>query len=231
MFSPSLCNCVLSGYSYKFPINAPIEVVGGKLSAISSRVVPRDLYDLFQIAKNQSSWSTGDKSLDHAVFMYYFSLSLSFPKDVDTFNRFLNREKEFKDILWPVLPNEMKLGFKDLATENTRSFYEWATTPQNQNESRYLQKFCHGEYEPELLFSDYPEILQNAINSPSIKWRLRNISIAIDKGIINPSEAAKRFAFCETSNFEQLLDNGLTRFNDPHKNKDNINGRTFRQER
>lgn len=183
LLDPVILGSKLENPQMSFPINAPVEVVAGKLKALCERVVPRDLYDIGRIAETLSVWSTGNKSLDHAIMLFYFALSSSFPKPQNVLSRFDGRERDAEEILWPVLPSSERPALAELQ-EAARAFIEWATTPINENESEFLSNLSQGEYLPDLLFGKHDEILRNAAASPAMAWKLQNLRIGIEQGLI-----------------------------------------------
>lgn len=185
VLSPKMAASKLEGPVIEFPINAPVEIVAGKLKAICERVVPRDLYDIGRIARTRTEWSTGDEELDHALMIFYFALSSSFPKPQDILVRFDGRESDIEAILWPVLPVEMRPTLNELQ-KVVLPFLSWATLPQNDQEAAFLTSLSMGDYRPELLFGSYPDALQNANTSPAMKWKLKNLRAGIDKGLVKP---------------------------------------------
>lgn len=185
ILAPAMAKSKLDSPIVNFPINAPVEIVAGKLKAICERVVPRDLYDIGRIAGAQHEWSTEDSDADHALMIFYFALSSSFPKQQDILARFDGREHDVETILWPVLPTGMRPTLAELR-ENAAPFLSWATMPQNDSEAEFLVSLSKGKYRPELLFSSNSEMLQNAIASPAMKWKLHNLNAGIEKGLVEP---------------------------------------------
>ena len=164
-----------------FRIAAPVEAVASKIGALRSRVVPRDLYDAVQISRHRSRWSTGSEELDHAFVFFYLSLSASFPKPVDLLGRFASHVRDFEQILWPVLP----LGDNPLPSQladDAREFLHWATSPQTEAEREYLALAERGDYRPELLFREQPEIASRAASSPILLWKAENLRKAYEAG-------------------------------------------------
>ena len=169
-----------------FRVNAPIEVVAGKLTAISDRVVPRDLYDIGRIAETKSAWSTGDERLDRGVIAYYLGMAKSFPKQRKVLERFAGRDEDVKESLWPVLEQGEEPSLEELR-RRAAPFIEWAATPQSQEEAEYLDKLSNGVFEPELLFADYPGALSAARQAPTMQWKLLNLRKALPHPAVPPS--------------------------------------------
>lgn len=184
LLDPVMAKATTDVFPATFPINAPVEIVAGKLKAICERVVPRDLFDIGRIAKIRPAWSSGDDELDHSILMFYFSLSASFPKNLDILARFKGRDKDVEEILWSVLPVGQRPSLATLI-DAASPFIQWATTPQNDDEREYLQQLALGNYNPELLFSSHENILSNAQASPAMRWKVMNLEKGIEAGIIS----------------------------------------------
>lgn len=185
LLKPLMATSTTDVLNASFPINAPVEIVAGKLKAICERVVPRDLFDIGRIARSKESWTSGNDKKDHAIMMFYFSLSASFPKQMDVLSRFDGREKDVETILWPVLPTgnhpsllELKIAASDFIT--------LATQPQYDTEKQYLEMLAQGEYRPDILFADDPDLAQRADASPAMAWKLVNLRKGIEEGLVHP---------------------------------------------
>lgn len=182
---PIMAKSKLDDPIVEFPINAPAEIVASKLKAMCERVVPRDLYDVGRIGATRDEWTTGSDSADHALMIFYYALSSSFPKPQDILGRFDGRERDVETILWPVLPAAIRPTLSELKADAS-AFVDWATAPQNDNEAEFLALLSTGDYRPELLFGPGSDALQNAIASPAMRWKLRNLRTGIEKGLVEP---------------------------------------------
>ncbi|WP_172623376.1 nucleotidyl transferase AbiEii/AbiGii toxin family protein [Arabiibacter massiliensis] len=171
---PAIRTAAFDSKTISFPVNAPIEVVAGKITAISDRVVPRDLYDIGRIAETKGVWTTGDEKLDHGIITFYRGLAKSFPKNQDILARFDGREQDVREVLWPVLPADTAPSLEELKSD-AAEFLEWAATPQSKAEAEFLARLALADYMPELLFSGYPAVLNAALASPAMQWKLVNL--------------------------------------------------------
>lgn len=156
------------------PLNAPIEVVGGKIMALLGRVVPRDLYDMAFLANKREACSTGDLELDRKIMLYFFSLSDPFPRPVILRERFSGIQKEIEKNLVPVLfsDDHPKLdGMIDVVED----YIHELTSPKTDGEKEYLDKMRRAIYEPELLFDGYSDVLKAAKGNPRMMWKLQNL--------------------------------------------------------
>lgn len=163
------------GSEVAFPLNSDIELIGGKLKALLGRVVPRDLFDIYKIADIYPGVSgSGDAKLLRRIILYYSALSNPFPRPFDVVGRFANREREVEEILYPMLIGEDRPELK-MMIEIAASFVESVTSPTDDAEKEYMGKAAKGEFDPELLFADYPDTLVAAINDPAAAWKMKNL--------------------------------------------------------
>jgi hypothetical protein len=163
------------GSTVTFPINSNIELIGGKVKAMLDRVVPRDLYDVCQIAAIYPSLlESGNSMLFRRVLLYYASMSAPFPKPFEVARRFAGRDREVEEILYPML---IAGDRPDLQTMIATAvpFIAAVTTPEDDVEQRYFAEAATGHFRPELLFTDYPETLEAAKHDPAALWKMQNI--------------------------------------------------------
>ena len=158
-----------------FSVNADIELIGGKIKALLSRIVPRDLYDIYRIAEIYPSLTDSENSLlFRRILLYYASLSAPFPKPFDVVNRFSGRDRDVEEQLYPMLLQDEKPNLQ-LMIEAAAPFISTVTVPQDSEEKDYLRYMAKGTFKPELLFGDFPETLAAARNDPVAKWKMQNI--------------------------------------------------------
>ena len=163
-----------------FPINAPIEIAAGKIKALFERVVPRDLYDVRNISRRFSELTSGDKNLDRKILLYYTSIAQPFPRKLVVKDRFIGREKELRENLYPVLLDSEEPNLIEMIDE-VESFIESEVAPKTPNETLYLQKFANGLYKPELLFDEESEIAERASRNPAALWKIKNLRLAEER--------------------------------------------------
>lgn len=175
LLPPIMRDATVGNVQASFLVNAPVEVVAGKVKAIMSRCVPRDLYDIGQAAGEIEAWTTGDEELDHAIIYYHRVMTASFPKEVDVLGRFEMRQQEIEDNLWTVLPDGERPEYEELA-ERARDFIEWASSPQTIGEKDFSDNFAKGVFAPECLFEKWPDVLERANRDPGAKWKLMNLA-------------------------------------------------------
>jgi predicted nucleotidyltransferase component of viral defense system len=158
-------------------INAPIEVAGGKIMALLGRVVPRDLFDVTLLADHRETYSTGDKELDRKILLYYISLSDPFPRPILIRERFSGMEKQIEESLLPLLLSNFQPQVKDMI-DAAEGFIQELTQPKTKEEAEYLSLMMQADYQPELLFKDYPSVLQASLSNPRMIWKLQNLQKA-----------------------------------------------------
>jgi hypothetical protein len=173
---PELRSVFLSdGSEVSFPLNAKIELIGGKLKALLGRVVIRDLYVIYRIAGVYPVvLDSKDRRLLRRILLYYSALSNPFPKPFDIIKRFANRERDVETTLYPMLTSEDRPSLEEMI-EVASSFTKNATTPADDAEKEYLKRASCGDFAPELLFTDYPSTLAAARNDPVATWKMQNL--------------------------------------------------------
>lgn len=65
-------------------------------------------------------------------------------------------------------------------------FVRWATVPSFAGETRYLEALSRGEYLPEILFPENPEIVEVCVCDPVMKWKMQNLLAGIAEGKVEP---------------------------------------------
>lgn len=65
-------------------------------------------------------------------------------------------------------------------------FVRWATVPSFAGEARYLETLSRGEYLPEILFTENPEIVEVCVCDPAMEWKMQNLLAGIAEGKVEP---------------------------------------------
>lgn len=181
------CNktMMFGNVSARFLVNSSVEVVGGKVRAAASRTVPRDLYDLVRIGEERVAWTTSDPVLDHRIVFYNAVLSNRFPNHGDLADRmrFEGRERDFDQILRPVLPKGNTFTYATLLDDAIKVLAEF-THPIDDAEKEFSAAFARGELDTSTLFPDWPDIANRAARNPVALHKLNNIRSAIARGLI-----------------------------------------------
>ena len=149
------------------------ELIGGKLRALLSRAVIRDLYDSMQISQHLTDLLHDD--LTRRIILYYIATSLSFPKPITIYSRFKNLEQEVKSRLLPMLARNEQFSIAD-ASQQVIQFLTPASTPLNQTEADFLTAAGHGQFKPELLFCDEPDLTTAALGDPVAQRKFEHLA-------------------------------------------------------
>lgn len=158
------------------------ELVAGKTKALFDRLAVRDLYDIYRIQSDGLSVSMagGDQGLyrlQRRVRIYYASLSMPFPCPLSgsVVEKFANRAADLERELYPVL----HVGDRptlDAVMEAASAFVDSHVAPKDGEETEYLRQLDRESlYEPSLLFSEWPDVLKRAEQSPAAAWKVRNL--------------------------------------------------------
>jgi hypothetical protein len=159
-----------------FPINSSIELIGGKIKALLSRVVPRDLYDAYRISEIYPALlETSDQRLLRRALLYYSALSDPFPRPFVVAGRFAGRERELEDILYPMLKNNERPTLDELLAK-VDPFIAEVTKPVDDCEVAFMENAAKAVFAPSLLFEEYPLVLEAANNDPAAKWKIQNLA-------------------------------------------------------
>ncbi|MDR1712825.1 MAG: nucleotidyl transferase AbiEii/AbiGii toxin family protein [Coriobacteriales bacterium] len=177
LLSPEIRQIVLDGQVMAAILtNSAIELIGGKLKALLSRVVPRDLYDICRLAELYPALvSDGDETLMRRIMIYYSVLSDPFPKPFAVASRFHAKEREVQDILYPMLRDGERPLLADMIA-CAEDFIAITTTPKDAAEEEFVVKAAKAQLDPSLLFDDAPSILQAALADPAAKWKMQNLA-------------------------------------------------------
>jgi hypothetical protein len=165
--------------SVSFPTNAVPELIGGKLKALTGRVVIRDLFDISNIASDYNDLVADDPKLARRVILYYLSISEPFPRPFTVATRFAKRDADIDMMLVPVLNVESPRPVLAEMIETAEEFLKVASTPIDGAEEEYWDRAAKADFAPEVLFAEYPFTLEAARNDPTAKWKMRNLAGAV----------------------------------------------------
>lgn len=158
------------------------ELVAGKTKALFDRLAIRDLYDIHRVQTSglPTQMAGGDADqyrLQRRVRLYYASLSTRYPCPIDATiaERFAQRHEDIETDLYPVL-NVADRPTLDEMIENAGRFIVDHVAPKEDEEEEYLRLLdAESQYEPGLLFSRWPAVLEQAAVSPAAAWKVRNL--------------------------------------------------------
>jgi hypothetical protein len=159
----------------QFPVLAMEELMGSKLKALIERRHPRDLYDVFGFLDSRAKH---DRKLLRKLTVLFAS---TLDRDLREYRpeRYENvKQADIERLLYPLLR----------ATDRPTVETMLATVLPLLNEvldptaeEAYLTAMAAGEYQPELLFSDYPEIPKRLANHPGLLWKAANVAAHLAK--------------------------------------------------
>ena len=166
-----------NGVSFDVKTLNEIELFAGKIKAFYERCKPRDIYDIYTIAKSNSIKCDADKELLRKCVYFYGCIGNDTKKSI--FSNDLNRilELPFQDIKTQLLPmlhvNSGKYP-KEEINNTVISFLTEIMVPDGKD-IEFWNKFMQGMYEPELIFD---ELTANKLKThPVALYTLRSLSI------------------------------------------------------
>jgi len=154
----------------EFLVLAAEEVFGGKIKAMIDRRHPRDLYDLFRFAKS---------ALPHdAEILRKLAVLFCSTMDRDFRTYTVERisavdEKELGRLLYPLLKADDRPKPAEMLAA-TRPLLEGVLD--HTREEAYLVAIASGKYQPQLLFSKHPEIVERILLHPALLWKAQNVA-------------------------------------------------------
>ena len=154
----------------QFPVLAAEELMGSKLKALIDRRHPRDLYDAFRFL---SSGADYDRELLRKLAVLFAS---TLDRDLREYRpeRYENIEKtEIERLLYPLLRATDRPAASDMLRVVAPVLRD---VLDHDKERAYLEAMIRGKYQPELLFSDYPEVAQRIASHPALLWKAANVT-------------------------------------------------------
>ncbi len=154
----------------EFPVLAAEELFAGKIKAMIDRRHPRDLYDLSRFVQSR---------LPHdADLLRKLAVLFSSTMDRDfrtyTVERVLNMDaKELDRLLYPLLKADDRPQAAEMLAAVTPLL---AALLDHKREEPYLAAMAAGNYRPELLFPNNPEIVERIRLHPALLWKARNVA-------------------------------------------------------
>jgi len=157
-----------------FNVIAFPELVAGKVKALAERrsAAIRDLYDLYQVA----GLPLEDRALLKALIIYYWALADTFPRVLDgaIVDRFADAGPALESELFPVLHPNDRIQLETMIEKVGAFLGRFADL--EPEEAKFLDLLAsEGDYQPELLFDRWPEVLKRARISPAAAWKVKNL--------------------------------------------------------
>lgn len=158
------------------------ELVAGKTKALFDRLAIRDLYDIHRVQTSglPEKMAEGDEQryrLQRRVRLYYTSLSTRYPCPIDATiaERFVHRHEDIETDLYPVLNLADRPTLDEMIDDASRFIVDHVA-PRDDEEKEYLRLLDEeSRYEPGLLFSPWPTVLEQALVSPAAAWKVKNL--------------------------------------------------------
>lgn len=178
-------------YMYRYPINSPVsgqikifsdvlgdisvqlvsreEMIAGKVIAVLQRSLSRDIFDLYNILNNLKF---DENLLRKIVILFGISMREDFRK-ISHLNLRIN-DNEFNNSLKPLLRSGAE-KFRGKLIKSAKPFLERLLNFSNQDKI-FIDKFLdNGEFLPELLFKEFPDLLPGIKQHPLVLWKRKNI--------------------------------------------------------
>jgi predicted nucleotidyltransferase component of viral defense system len=154
----------------EFSVLAIEELFAGKIKAMIDRHHPRDLYDLFRFGSAHPSYDPESMRKLAVLFASTMDRDLR-TYDMDRVERV--DDAEIKRLLYPLL----KAGDRPTRVEMfaiARPILE--AVLEHNREAGFLEAMADGKYQPELLFSGHPEIVERIRRHPALLWKSENVA-------------------------------------------------------
>ncbi len=175
LLDPVEQTCPMCSPLVSFPVLDRRELVAGKVKALMERTASRDLYDLARIAA--SNPNAMDDPLLRALVIRAISTADSFPavKDpVDALSRFAEPSDELVESLRTVVAADDEPDFPAMCARVAAFLVLCsALTVPEREYFRLLDE--ESTDRPELLLSDWPDVLERALIDPVMRWKVRNL--------------------------------------------------------
>lgn len=180
---PQLRSCRFAEPLVAFPVLQLQELVAGKVKAIMERVAARDLFDLSRLAKEMPALF--EDPLARALAIRAVGTADSFPRilrPAEALNRLAEPGADFTQPLFAVLRTDERLDYSAMLASVSRWLAPLdALSPAEAEFERALAD--RAEYRPQLLFSEWPDVLDRARVDPVMAWKLVNLRKRLaDKG-------------------------------------------------
>jgi predicted nucleotidyltransferase component of viral defense system len=154
----------------EFPVLAIEELMAGKLKAMIERSHPRDLYDLYRFS--QAGVNYDSEMLTKLTVLFASTLAHDLSSyTLDRYDR-VGRE-DIERLLYPLLRSGDRPTTEDM-TAAIRALL--GSVLDYAKEKTYLDAMARGEYRPELLFPNRPDIVERIARHPAVLWKATNVA-------------------------------------------------------
>ena len=160
----------------QFPVLAIEELMAGKLKALIQRSHPRDLYDTYRFLKSQVPHNS------HVLTKITTLFASTMDHDLRTYGTGRLDEafsdKSLRDLLYPMLRSDDRPRAAEMLSVVRPLIREIVGS---KDSASFLDAMGRGEYRPDLLFPDQPEISARIANHPALVWKAQNTANHLSK--------------------------------------------------
>lgn len=168
---------LLGDVGAEFSILALEELSAGKIAALLDRIAARDLWDLVTLGRSQDRLNL--TLLRSLLILFGSAGRADFRKrNVDRLEALADRD--IRNDLNPLISASVKVDRDDLlheAGEFLRPLLGFS-----KHEREYLDAVAAGNYRPELLFPDRPDLAHHIREHPAILWKIQNVQAFLERG-------------------------------------------------
>jgi len=154
----------------EFPVLAIEELMAGKLKAMIERSHPRDLYDLYRFSRARVKHDR--ETLTKLTVL--FASTLAHDLRSYALDRYERVERaDIQRLLYPLLRSGDRPTREDMVAA-VRPLLKSVLDPAK--ERTYLDAMARGDYRPELLFPNRPDIVERIARHPAMLWKATNVA-------------------------------------------------------
>jgi len=154
----------------EFPVLAIEELMAGKLKAMIERSHPRDLYDLHKFSQADVNYDSDMLRKLTVLFASTLPRNLS-SYTPDRYDRL--KRGDIERLLYPLLRSDDRPTMEEMAAAAQPLLVGVLA---HAREKSYLDAMGRGEYRPELLFPNRPEIVERIARHPAMLWKAANVA-------------------------------------------------------
>ncbi|MDZ4169608.1 MAG: nucleotidyl transferase AbiEii/AbiGii toxin family protein [Coriobacteriia bacterium] len=175
LLDPEMRSCQYADPPAEYPVVQLQELVAGKVKAMIERDAARDLYDLYRMA--DLSPMAFDDPLARALTIRSLCAADPFPFVTDpvaAVRRLGGTVRDFLEPLVAVLPVDQVPDFETML-DAVAGWLEPLSRKTAAEQEFMMRLGNDAEYCPELLFAEWPEVLDRAEADPVMAWKRLNL--------------------------------------------------------
>jgi len=161
----------------QFPVLAIEELMAGKVKALIERSHPRDLYDTYHFLKSRAGHDP------HLLTKITTLFASTLDHDLRTYGTDRLDEafsdSSVHDLLYPMLRSDDRPGVAEMLSLVRPLIRQIVGATDS---TSFLDAMARGEYLPELLFPNLPEISARIAAHPALIWKARNVAAFLASG-------------------------------------------------